>query len=78
MRTHCEIHHLPLAHHTVLGQDLCPVRGCFRGTLESRVLTPTGMMVRTMSREGKYAWKPLRESKGRCRPCEERKRLYSV
>lgn len=66
--THCEIHGLELA------TNLCPVRGCFRGTLMSRVETARGTMVRTMSREGKYAWKPLR-TKGKCTPCEERRRL---
>lgn len=71
--THCEIHASCL-----LAADICPVRGCFRGTLESRVTTKEGVMVRTMSREGKYAWKPYRPTKGRCLPCEERKRALGT
>jgi hypothetical protein len=67
--TTCEIHV-----GTTLANEFCPVKGCFRGTLERRVTTPTGVVVRTMSREGVYAWKPLRPTKGRCVPCEARQK----
>lgn len=64
-RSKCE------AHEALLANDYCPVPGCEKGTQAARMQIGPMTVVRTLSRDGVYAWKALR-GKGHCKPCAAR------